>query len=107
MFTCITYGIFASWNKDLYLLTIIYLVQLNKSCRLKLQAGFINKIKNLFNETCLNQCKTYKIIECRILDIYKQSLMSSFSTSPKSRLYQHLVDNFCLQTYLRRPINYT
>lgn len=64
-------------------------------------------LKYLFDETRSNQCKTYKIIECRILDIYKQSLMSSFSTSPKSMLYQHLVDNFCLQTYLRRPINYT
>lgn len=63
-------------------------------------------LKYLFDETCSNQCKTYKTIECRILDIYKQSLMSSFSTSPKSMLYQHLVDNFCLQTYLRRPINY-
>lgn len=60
----------------------------------------------LYDETCSNQYKTYMIIECRILVIYNQSLMSSFSTSPKRVLYQNLVDNFCLQTYLKKPINY-
>lgn len=54
------------------------------------------KIKNtniiILKETCSNRCKTYKIIECRMLDIDKQTLRSSFSTSRKSMLYQHLVN---------------
>lgn len=34
--------------------------------------------------------KSYKIIECRIFDIFKQSLMSSLTSSPKSFLYHQL-----------------
>jgi hypothetical protein len=44
----------------------------------------------------------YMIIEPNILDVYKQSLTSYFSTSPIWFLYQHLVDNFCRQFYLKK-----
>lgn len=40
--------------------------------------------------------KNYEIIECRILDIFKQSLMFFPLSSPKRFLYQHLIDNLCL-----------
>lgn len=53
-----------------------------------------------------NWFKNYKRIECTILDIFNQSLMSSFTSSTKSFPIQHLIDNFCLQAYLKRQINY-
>lgn len=37
--------------------------------------------------------------------IHKQNVFSSFISSLKSVLFQHLIDNFCLQSYLRKSIN--
>ena len=62
-------------------------------------------LRYLFEDPCINQLKTFKIIELRLLDIYKQSVLSYFTSSSKCVIYQHLIDNFCLQSYLRRPIN--
>jgi hypothetical protein len=52
----------------------------------------------LFEESLLNLVNYYKIIEFRILDICKQSIMSSLSKSPKRFPYQHLIDNFCIRS---------
>lgn len=32
--------------------------------------------------------------------------MSSYTRSPKCVLYQQLIDNFCIQSYLKRSITY-
>ena len=39
------------------------------------------------------------------MDVYKQNIITEISCSPKAFLYQHLIDNFCLQFYLRKPID--
>ena len=62
-------------------------------------------LEYLFEESSVNRVRDYKIIESRILDICKQNIMSSLSISPKCFLYQHLIDNFCNQSYLKRSIN--
>ena len=56
-------------------------------------------LRYLFEDPCINQLKTFKIIELRLLDIYKQSVLSYFTSSSKCVIYQHLIDNFCLQSY--------
>lgn len=48
----------------------------------------------MFHDTSSNQFKNHKMIKCRILDIFKQNLMSS-----KRFLYQHFINNL---TYLMK-----
>ena len=59
----------------------------------------------IFDDTCANDARNLKIIESRIKDIYAQTLLGNIIQSPKGKLYQHLVDHFTLQSYLRKPIN--
>ena len=59
----------------------------------------------IFDDTCANDVRNLKIIESRMKDIYAQSVLGNITQSPKGRLYQHLVDHFTLQSYLRKPIN--
>ena len=49
----------------------------------------------------------YKLIEQRLYDIYKQTLNASIQNCSRGSIYQHLTDNFTLQSYLRKPINDT
>ena len=67
----------------------------------RLGLGYIWYIDNL------NGVNYYKIIEHRLLDVYKQSMLSEISRSSKAHLYQHLVDHFTLQYYLSKPLNPT
>lgn len=41
----------------------------------------------------------------RMCDIFKQKAISDICKSPKCMLYKHLVDYFCLQGYLKKPIH--
>ena len=59
----------------------------------------------LFEDPCTSDKVIYNIIESRIKDVYAQTLLANISESPKGRLYQHLIDHFTLQSYLRKPIN--
>lgn len=50
-------------------------------------------------------CKnTYFLIKQRIFDIAKQEIMSQIQCSSKCNVYKYLIDNFCIQTYLSKPI---
>ena len=59
---------------------------------------------NLFKDSRMNPSKKFKSIKQRLFDIYKHEI-SSFTISSKSVLYQYLVDNFCLQSYLGKSIS--
>ena len=48
----------------------------------------------------------YKVIEQRFMDVYKQNILSYINESARGNLYRHLVDNFCLQFYLCKPIDF-
>ena len=45
------------------------------------------------------------IIKQRIFDVFKQELISDIGNSSRGHLYQHLIDNVCLQYYLSKPVN--
>ena len=47
----------------------------------------------------------FSIIKQKLLDVHKQHVLENIIRSPEGYLYQHLIDNFCLQTYLRKPID--
>jgi hypothetical protein len=47
----------------------------------------------------------YTIVEQRIRDTHKQEIMSRISSISRGEIYQHLIDNFCLQYYLTKHIN--
>ena len=49
--------------------------------------------------------KVFNIIKQRLLDVHKQNVLENIAKSSKGHLYQHFVDNFCLQTYLTKPID--
>ena len=42
-------------------------------------------------------------IRQRLYDNFKQDCESLFISSPKCIIYQHVVDNFCVQNYLTKP----
>ena len=44
------------------------------------------------------------LVEQRLNDIYKQTVLTEIARSSKGFLYQHLIDNFTLQFYLCKPI---
>ena len=48
----------------------------------------------------------YNVIEQRFMDVYKQNILSYINESARGNLYRHLVDNFCLQFYLCKPIDF-
>ena len=48
----------------------------------------------------------YKVIKQRFMDVYKQHILSYINESARGNLYRHLVDNFCLQFYLCKPIDF-
>ena len=48
---------------------------------------------------------TYRIIKNRLIDIYRQNIMASIENSAKCSMYRHLVDNFCIQYYLTKPLD--
>ena len=54
---------------------------------------------NMINKTALT------IIENRVKDIHQQLILSCIQNSSKGALYQHLVDNFTLQFYLRKSLD--
>jgi hypothetical protein len=54
-------------------------------------------------ERCGPWASCFSIIKQRLLDVHKQHVLENIIRSPKGYLYQHLIDNFCLQTYLRKP----
>ena len=81
---------------------------------IKCNDAWITGIKNelnslgllyLFEDPCTSDKVIYNLIESRIKDVYAQTLLANISESPKGRLYQHLIDYFTLQSYLRKPIN--
>ena len=49
----------------------------------------------------------WNIIEQRLLDVCKQNMLANVSNSPKGLIYQHVIDHFSLQFYLRKPIEPT
>ena len=44
------------------------------------------------------------MIQQRMNDMYKHTILAEISRSSKGFLYQHLIDNFALQYYLCKPI---
>ena len=54
---------------------------------------------NMIDKTALT------IIENRLKDIHQQLILSCIQNSSKGALYQHLVDNFTLQFYLRKSLD--
>ena len=60
----------------------------------------------MWDELILDVKSAYKIIEERIYDTEKQNMLAKLSNSNKCILYQHLIDNVCLQYYLTKPINH-
>ena len=60
----------------------------------------------MWYELILDVKSAYKIIEERIYDTEKQNMLAKLSNSNKCILYQHLIDNVCLQYYLTKPINH-
>ena len=61
----------------------------------------------IFYDTCANDARNLKIIESRIKDIYAQTLLGNITQSPMGKLYQHLVDHFTLQSYLRQNVYFS
>ena len=47
----------------------------------------------------------YIIFEQRLIDTTNQNLLHDIKNTTKGVLYQHLIDNVCLQTYLKKPID--
>ena len=54
----------------------------------------------------LDRKLVYKKIKSKSQEIHIQELLNNIRNSPKGYLYQHLIDNFGLQYYLRKPIDY-
>ena len=48
----------------------------------------------------------YCIIEQRIFDTTKQHIFANIASMSRGLIYQHLVDNFCLQYYLTKSIDW-
>ena len=87
-----------------------------KSCYENLVARndkWILHIKNELTSLGLNyiwsenhvEFEVLSIIKQRLLDVHKQNILENITKSSKGHLYQHLIDNFCLQTYLTKPID--
>ena len=66
----------------------------------KLQSSGLGQ---MWDELILDLKSAYKIIEKRIYDTEKQNILAQFWNSNKRVLYQHLIDNICLQHYLTKP----
>ena len=49
--------------------------------------------------------RLYKIIEHRFYDVYRQEMMSNIHQVSRGYTYQHLVDSFCMQYYLLKPLD--
>ena len=62
-------------------------------------------LSKIWDESILNVKSVNKIIEERIYDSEKK-ILEMPSNSNKCILYQHLIDNVCLQYYLSKPINH-
>uniref|UniRef100_K1QT84 Reverse transcriptase zinc-binding domain-containing protein n=1 Tax=Magallana gigas TaxID=29159 RepID=K1QT84_MAGGI len=45
------------------------------------------------------------IIFNRMCDVFKQKVVNDISNASKCILYKHVVDHFCLQVYLKKPIH--
>ena len=52
----------------------------------------------------LNDKQLFSIIKQRFYDVQKQEILSDIGNAAKGELYQHLIDNFCMQYYLVKPI---
>ena len=68
----------------------------------------LNNIKDELSSYLYNHIRnqdTYRIIKHRIIDMYRQNIMGSIENSPKCSMYRHLVDNFCIQYYLTKPLD--
>lgn len=48
--------------------------------------------------------KHFPIIKKRIIDVHCQELYAVINNSPKCYIFSHLIDNFCMQSYLLKPI---
>ena len=57
----------------------------------------------LWDDVIQNNC-FINIVENRMKDMYRQTLLSDISRSSKGFLYQHMVDNFTMQYYLCKPV---
>lgn len=44
----------------------------------------------------------FQIIKQRLVDSTKQNILAKISATPKISLYQHLINNHCVQFYLRK-----
>ena len=47
---------------------------------------------------------TFNVIKNRYYDIYKQEMMSDVQNISRGEVYKHLIDNFCIQYYLTKPL---
>lgn len=61
-------------------------------------------VSYLWESNIADNC-TYKIIEQRMTDIYRQNIFSFVTSSSKGQLYQYVVNDFVLQRYLTKPID--
>ena len=100
-----------------------YWTKLKNSCNCILKACFeervllndhwVLNIKNelsklglayIWDETYIDK-RLFKIIEHRFFDVYKHEMMSSIRNVTRGYTYQYLVDSFCMQFYLLKPID--
>ena len=75
-------------NSDTWLMNVKYELE-------QIGLGF------MFYDTMIDKT-ALTIIENRVKDIHQQLILSCIQNSSKGALYQHLVDNFTLQFYLRK-----
>ena len=87
-----------------------------KACleeRVLLNDNWVLNIKNelsklrltyIWDETYIDK-RLFKIIEHRFFDVYKHEMMSSIHNVSRGYTYEYLVDSFCMQFYLLKPID--
>ena len=65
----------------------------------------LNKLGLSYLWDCdLNHKQLFSLIKQRFYDVQKQEMLSDICNAAKGELYQHLIDNFCIQHFLVKPI---
>ena len=65
----------------------------------------LNKLGLSYLWDCdLNDKQLFSIIKQRFYHVQKQEMLSDIGNAAMGELYQHLIDNFCMQYYLVKPI---
>ena len=65
----------------------------------------LNKLGLSYLWDCdLSDKHVFSITKQRFYDVQKQEMLGDIGNAAKGELYQHLIDNFCIQYYLVKPI---